>query len=109
MRSLAFAVFWYSNTESSHGISKNSKTLFTSEVKLITRFSYLISFLSRILFFEIKYRVVEPQSGTGNFIAEAESPQKIWEHTAPWIKGFGVKVEIRVMMTDEEFLETAKN
>ena len=29
-------------------------------------------------------------------------------HTAPWIKGFGVKVEIRAMMTDEEFLETAK-
>ena len=58
--------------------------------------------------FKIKYRVLDPQNGTGNFIVEAESPQKIWEHTAPWIKGFGVKVEIRVMMTDEEFLETAK-
>ena len=58
--------------------------------------------------FEIKYRVLDPQNGTGNFIVEAESPQKIWEHTAPWIKGFGVKVEIRTMMTDEEFLETAK-
>ena len=58
--------------------------------------------------FEIKYRVLDPQNGTGNFIVEAESPQKIWEHTAPWIKGFGVKVEIRAMMTDEEFLETAK-
>ena len=37
--------------------------------------------------FEIKYRVLDPQNGTGNFIVEAESPQKIWEHTAPWIKG----------------------
>tara|TARA_B100000886_G_scaffold322319_1_gene265237 strand:- start:161 stop:295 length:135 start_codon:yes stop_codon:yes gene_type:complete len=36
------------------------------------------------------------------------SPQKIWEHTAPWIKGFRVKVKIRAMMTDEEFLATAK-
>ena len=45
---------------------------------------------------------------TGNFVVKADGPQKIWEHTAPWINGFGVKVEVRVMLTDEEFVETAK-
>ena len=58
--------------------------------------------------FEIKCRVIDPQNGTGNFVVKADSPQKIWELTAPWIKGFGVKVEVRVMLTDEEFIETAK-
>tara|TARA_S200000501_G_scaffold335033_1_gene339414 strand:+ start:174 stop:482 length:309 start_codon:yes stop_codon:yes gene_type:complete len=58
--------------------------------------------------FEIKFRVMDPQNGTGNFVVKADSPQKIWEHTAPWIKDFGVKVEVRVMLTDEEFVETAK-
>ena len=58
--------------------------------------------------FEIKCRVMDPQNGTGNFVVKADGPQKIWEHTAPWIKGFGVKVEVRVMLTDEEFVETAK-
>jgi len=28
--------------------------------------------------------------------------------TTPWIKGFGVKVEVREMLTDEEFVEKAK-
>ena len=51
---------------------------------------------------------MNPQNGTGNFVVKADGPQKIWEHTAPWIKGFGVKVEVRVMLTDEEFVETAK-
>ena len=58
--------------------------------------------------FEIKCRVMDPQNGTGNFVVKADGPQKIWEHTAPWIKDFGVKVEVRVMLTDEEFVQTAK-
>ena len=51
---------------------------------------------------------MDPQNGTGNFVVKADGPQKIWEHTAPWIKDFGVKVEVRVMLTDEEFVQTAK-
>ena len=51
---------------------------------------------------------MDTQYGTGNFIVKAEGPQKIQEHTAPWIKGFGVKVEVRVLLTVEELVETAK-
>ena len=58
--------------------------------------------------FEIKFRVIDPQNGTGNFVVKPDSPQKIWEHTAPYIKGFGIKVKVRVMLTDEEFVGTAK-
>ena len=51
---------------------------------------------------------MDPQVGTGNFIVKADNPQEIWEHPAQQIKVFGVKVEVRVMLTDEEFVETAK-
>ena len=51
--------------------------------------------------FEVKCRVIDPQNGTGNFVVKADRPQKIWEHTVPWIKGFGLKVEVRVILTEE--------
>ena len=36
---------------------------------------------------------MDPQNGTGNFVVKADDPQKIWEHTALWIKVFGVKLK----------------
>ena len=58
---------------------------------------------------EIKCRVMDTQNGTGNDVVNADGPQKIWEHALPWINGFSVKVEVREMLTDEKFVETAKN
>ena len=52
---------------------------------------------------------MDPQNGTSNFKVKADGPQKIWENTASWIKGFGVKVEVRVVLTDEEFVKTEKS
>ena len=52
---------------------------------------------------------MDPHNGTGNFVVKADGPQKMWEHTTQWIKGFGVKVEVRVILTEEEFVEIAKN
>ena len=47
------------------------------------------------------------QNGTDNFVIKANGPQKIWGHISFWIKGFSVKVEIRVMITYEKFVKNA--
>ena len=47
------------------------------------------------------------QNGTDNFVMKANGPQKIWGHISFWIKGFSVKVEIRVMITYEKFVKNA--
>ena len=46
------------------------------------------------------------QNGTANFVVKADVPQKTWDHTSPWIKGFGINVEVIVMLKYEEFVET---
>ena len=58
--------------------------------------------------FEVKCRVIDPQNGNGDFVFEADGPQKIWENKRPWIQVFSLKVEVRVMITEEEFVERAK-
>ena len=39
--------------------------------------------------FKILWRVTNPLNGTGSFVAEATDISRMWEHAAPWIKGFG--------------------
>ncbi len=51
---------------------------------------------------------MDPKNGTGNFIFKSDGPLKICEYAEPWIKGFGVKVELGVMLTEEEFVKIAK-
>ena len=58
--------------------------------------------------FKILWRVTNPLNGTGTFVAEATDISKMWEHAAPWIKGFGCMCEVEAVFSDEQFVTTAK-
>ena len=58
--------------------------------------------------FKILWRVTNPLNGTGTFVAEATDISKMWEHAAPWIKGFGCMCEVEAVFSDEQFVATAK-
>ncbi len=58
--------------------------------------------------FKILWRVTNPLNGTGSFVAEATDISKMWEHAAPWIKGFGCMCEVEAVFSDEQFVTTAK-
>ena len=58
--------------------------------------------------FKILWRVTNPLNGTGTFVAEATDISKMWEHAAPWIKGYGCMCEVEAVFSDDQFVTTAK-
>ncbi len=58
--------------------------------------------------FQVICRVIDPHEGGGCCIVEADNISKVYKHTAPWILTFGCEVMVTPVMTDEEYLESAK-
>ena len=68
----------------------------------------LVAQLTKTEGFKILWRVNNPLNETGRFVAEATDISKMWEHAAPWIKGFGCMCEVEAVFSDEQFVTTAK-